>query len=902
MDDKFYAKSIDETLEILNSSVDGLSLAEVNQRQDKYGYNELEEGEKTTLLDIFIDQFRDIIIWILIFAAIISGITGDHKEAILILIILVLNAGFGVYQEWKADKAIEALKDMTTFSCRVIRDGETKQVESRDLVPGDVILIEQGDRIPADARLISNKDLKIQESALTGESTDIAKTEELVLEEDTSIADRKNMIYMGSFATFGQGKAVVTTTGMQTEMGQIAETVQSLEEGKTPFQIKIEEFGKNLGYGILVLSAVIIIVGSTIGGQDFLEMLKIGVSLAVAAIPEGLPIIITLVLALGVQTMARHNAIIKKLPVVESLGSTTVIATDKTGTLTRNQQTVVQTVYFNTTGAEVIPEEGKLQDPPQERVKRLYEAAVLCNNANVDDDNVYGDPTEQAMLNDARLKGFHPNTLRDQSERLNEIPFDSARKRMNTLVSYDGQIRAYMKGAPDIVLNLCKYIDLGKGKQELTDALRTVALNKMENMASEALRVLAFAYVDATDDTDLEEAESEMIFVGYMGMIDPAKDGVKEAIAHCYTAGIRVVMATGDHKVTAAAIGKDIGMNIPENGVMTGKEIDDLSDEDFKERVNSVNIFARISPSHKLRIMQALKDNDEVVAMTGDGVNDAPAIKGADIGISMGIQGTDVTKETADMILQDDNFATIVGAVEEGRAIYDNMARFIRYMMSSNLAEIMVVFLAIVFGWSIPLLAVQILFINLVTDGLPALAMAAEPHEDNIMERPPRDSNSSLLNEDNLFYIGRVAAYITFITLALFYWADFNANPIRASTIAFSTLVLCQLFNSFNLRHHFKSVLDGSILGNKPLFFTVVGSIILQILLVHGDQVVRLIDPSWGSAIGESFHVVPLELITWIIIFAASFGTILFEEVFKLIFRMTGYDKELSQRRAVSNN
>ncbi len=888
----FHAKTVEETLEEFQTSPQGLSQDEVEKRRREFGYNELEEGEKTTLLDIFIDQFRDIIIWILIFAAIISAIEGAITEAILIVIILILNSVFGVYQEWKADKAIEALKEMTTFACRVVRSGSTEAMESRELVPGDIILLEQGDRIPGDARLIENTGIRIQEAQLTGESTDISKDPTLVLNENTPLADRKNMVYMGSFATFGKATGVIVSTGMQTEMGQIAETVQSLEEGKTPFQLKIEEFGRNLGYGILVLSAVIIVFGTFIGGEDLLEMVKIGVSLAVAAIPEGLPIIITLVLALGVQTMARQNAIVKKLPVVESLGSTTVITSDKTGTLTRNQQTVVETIYFTPDGNAIIGEQDSFEEHRSDRLDRLYEAAILCNDSKVGE-NGFGDPTEQAMLNDAVTKGVDHINIQESTTRLDEIPFDSGRKRMNVLVQTDG-VRAYMKGAPDVIIDLCSKIDRGNGIEEFTQDYKDETLIKMERMAQRALRVLAFAYADAKEGDDLEELESEMVFLGFMGMIDPAKEGVKEAIADCYTAGIRVVMATGDHKVTATAIGKDIGMKISENGVMTGKEIDELGDEEFRERVKDVSIFARISPSHKLRIMQAHKSNGEIVAMTGDGVNDAPAIKGADIGISMGIQGTDVTKETADMILQDDNFATIVGAVEEGRAIFDNMARFIRYMLSSNLAEIMVVFIAIIIGWPIPLVAVQILFINLITDGLPALAMSAEPHEENIMHRPPKDPENSLLNSDNIFYIARIGAYITFASLLMYYLAGFDSDEaqLRASTVAFCTLAISQLFNSFNLRHHFDTVLNSSIFGNKPLFFTVLGSIGLQLLLVHGDQLMNaLTGGSWGNPIGSAFSIVPLEPLMWVGIFAISFGTILFEEVFKLYFRKTGYAK-----------
>ena len=883
-DISFHSISKYKALEILKSSPKGLTEEEAQRRLEIFGPNILKEGKKTTILELFIEQFKDILVLILLGASIFSAVEGQWNESILIGVILILNAIVGVYQEWKADRAIEALKAMTAPTCTVIRDGIEKEIPSELLVPGDVYVVEAGSRIPADGRIIEAFNLKVEEGSLTGESTEVNKSSEMILPEKTALPDRINLLFMGTHVTFGRGKAVVYATGMETEMGKIAEAVQTIEEEPAPFQVKLEDFGKKLGYIILGISAIVVLAGVLIQKQPLLFMVEIGVSLAVAAIPEGLPIVITLALALGVQRMARQNAIVKKLPAVESLGSATVICTDKTGTLTMHKMTVTDILYFKDGEPVTIKNDTPLPSELPRNLKRMYEGAALCNNATIFNGEERGDPTELALLREAINKGFDPNKI--EHTRLDEIPFDSERKRMSVVVEFkDGKRIAYMKGAPEVLLELCKYFDNGKEIVPLTEDLKKKLLEQVGKMADKALRVLAFSYLELEQQAyNIYEFENKMVLAGFMGMIDPPKPGVKEAIAACNTAGIRVIMVTGDHKKTAIAIAKEIGIHASEESVLTGNDLDRMTEEELTEKIKHINIFARISPLHKLDIVKALKNNDEIVAMTGDGVNDAPALKGADIGIAMGITGTDVTKETAAIVLADDNFATIVSAIKEGRTIFDNMYKFIRYMFSSNFAEVMVVFLSIMFGWPAPLVAVQILWINLITDGAPALAMSNEPPEEDIMLRPPRDPKAPLMGVEMILYILRIGTFITIGTLALYYFADFNNNYVKASTLAFASLSIMQLFNAFNVRHVKRSVLNMSVFDNRPLVIAVVSALFLQMLVIQGDNWLSFLSrKDVGTPIGTLFHTTPLTTAEWLLVFGIGFSTILIEEVFKII-------------------
>ncbi len=884
IDKPYHSVNKYQALEFLRSSPKGLTEEEAQRRLEIFGHNQLEEGEKTSIWQIFLEQFKDLLVIILLFAAIYSAFEGSYNEALLIAVILVLNAIVGVYQEWKADRAIEALRAMTAPVSRVLRDGVVKEIPSELLVPGDVVLLEAGDRIPADGRLIEAFNLRTEEGALTGESTEVNKSSEMVFPQRTALPDRTNLVFMGTHVTFGRGKAVIFATGMQTEMGKIAEAVQTIEEEPTPFQVRFEKFGKQLGYLILGIAAIVVIAGVTLQGEDLLFMIEIGVSMAVAAIPEGLPIVITLALALGVQRMARRNAIVKKLPTVESLGSATVICSDKTGTLTMHRMTVTDVVYFQDRNPKQLSRNDNFPNEIPLNLKRMYEGAALCINASINGEEEHGDPTELAILREAIHRGFDPNKI--VATRLDEIPFDSERKRMTVVMEYpDGKRIAYMKGAPEVLLDLCHAFDNGKEILPINDDLRERLMTQVEAMASKALRVLAFAYHELKEEAyNVYEFEKKMVLAGFMGMIDPPKPGVKEAIQACNTAGIKVKMVTGDHAKTAIAIARQIGIPADDDSVITGHDLDEMSVEELTEKIEHVSIFARISPIHKLNIVRALKNRGEVGAMTGDGVNDAPALKGADIGIAMGITGTDVSKETASIVLADDNFATIVMAIEEGRTVFENINKFIRYMFSSNFAEVMVVFLAILFGWPPPLVAVQILWINLITDGAPALAMSAEPPEEDVMQRPPRDPQAPLMSLDMMLYILRIGMFITIVTLGLYYYTGYEENYLKASTMVFASLSIMQLFNAFNVRHLKTSVLNKSIFANRSLVIATIGALFAQIFVIQGDRWIRWIGNSGHTnTIGATFHTVPLDLKEWGLVFLAGISTILIEELAKLI-------------------
>ncbi|MCY3413169.1 MAG: calcium-translocating P-type ATPase, PMCA-type [Candidatus Heimdallarchaeota archaeon] len=889
----FHNMSKKAVIEHLQSSSSGLSLSEVENRRAYYGQNMLEEGEKETIFDIFINQFKDVLIIILIISAFISGfIIHELTDAILIVVILIANAIFGVYQEWRADKAIEALKQMVTHSCTVIRDGEEYEINTVDLVPGDIIVVAQGDRVPADARVIEAVNLRVEEAQLTGESEEINKSSFSIIPVESALGDRKNLLYMGTYVTNGKGKAIVTKIGMDTEIGKIASDVQSIDRDPTPTQIKLEKFGKQLGAIILGVMVIIFLYGTFIANLSPFLMFETAVSLAVAAIPEGLVIVITLALSLGVQKMAKKNSIVKKLPAVESLGSITSICTDKTGTLTLNQMTVKQIVNFADGNVSTVSSEEYVTHFKKNGENHLINAMYLCNNSNFDGENSFGNPTEIALLRMVDQVGINRKEKQGIYRRLDEIPFDSERKSMTVVVeNSDTNARvAYIKGAPDVLLDKATFVDIGNGPEELTPEIRDKINDSIDGLAEKALRVLGLGYYELKSNIyNVYEFDKKFVINGLVGMIDPPKPGVKEAVITCHTAGIHVKMVTGDHKKTAVAIAKDIGIYKEGDLVIEGIELDRISDYELAEKVQKISVFARISPQHKLRIVKALKSKGEIVAMTGDGVNDAPALKGADVGIAMG-SGTDVTKETADIILQDDNFSTIEMAIEEGRGIYENMAKFIKYMLSSNLAEILVIFLSIILTDQPALVATQILWINLVTDGVPALALGVDPPSKGIMERDPRDPNELLLSRERVLHILWFGGYMTLITLGSYMLAlntDFfgtMGNNFKAGTIAFVILSFAQFVHSLNVREPTESILGKRFFSNRILIITVAITVCLQIIVIQGDLL-------FGTTIfHELFNTVALSSFEWLWVTIVSISVIAFSETLKFVKRHSRFE------------
>ena len=755
MTNNWFNKTVDETVnELKTNEESGLTTEEVNTRKEKYGLNELAKKKKKSTFVKFLEQFKDFMIIVLIISAVISGIVGVKQEGlsgmtdtIIILVVIIANAIIGVLQENKAEKSLEALQKLSSHVAKVMRNGKLLTIPSRELVPGDVVILETGDYVPADLRIIEAVNLKAQESALTGESVPVEKMSARIEDEKVGIGDRINMLFASSLITYGRGKAIVVETGMNTEVGKIANIINSAEEGETPLQAKLNKLGKTLGIVALIICFVIFGIG-LLYGKDVIEMFLTAVSLAVAAIPEGLPAVSTIVLAIGVQRMVKKNAIVKKLPAVETLGSATVICSDKTGTLTQNKMTVEKIYYDN----KVFEVKDFKRDLCDEDLNKLIYASMLCNDTKItESDKLAGDPTETALV-DLGFKLDYEGTLYGQYPRVQEIPFDSDRKLMTTVNESNGKYIVYTKGGVDELLARCtKYIINGEIKNDLKEFKERIKEVNNE-MASSALRVLAMAYKELDHKPTNEEMnsmESDLIYIGMVGMIDPPRLEVKDAVAKCKKAGIKTVMITGDHKVTAIAIAKTLGILENEDEAITGLELEEMSQEELEKNVRKYSVYARVSPEHKVRIVKAWQANGEIVAMTGDGVNDVPSLKIADIGCAMGVVGTDVAKEAADVILTDDNFATVVSAVEEGRRIYDNILKAIQFLLSSNIGEIVTLFVAILitpwlsskFGIDInliqTLLPIHLLWINLVTDSLPALALAVDPAEADVMERKP---------------------------------------------------------------------------------------------------------------------------------------------------------------------
>lgn len=869
---KYYLESSSEVFGEVKSTENGLTSEQARRRSAETGKNKLAEGKKTPLILRFLSQFADPMIIILIAAAVISAITSVLQkefpsDVIIIMFVVIVNAILGVYQESKAEKAIEALQKMAAATTKVLRDGKVCEIPSEDLTVGDVVLLEAGDAVPADGRIFESASLKIEESALTGESVPVNKFIKAIgLEgqKDVPLGDRKNMMYMGSTVVYGRGKAIITSIGMDTEMGKIAGALSSAKDEQTPLQKKLGQLSKILSFivlGICVFMFAFDIVRALVTGTEMnldflLGSFMLAVSLAVAAIPEGLAAVVTVVLSIGVTNMSKKNAIIRKLTAVETLGCAQIICSDKTGTLTQNKMTVVEHYCDNE--------------------KMLAEGMALCTDVNLDDDgNLVGEPTEMALVAYSMSLGMNKNELLKSAPRVGEAPFDSNRKMMSTIHKTADGILQFTKGAPDEILKHCTKIFKNGEVSPLTDADRDAVLKKNKEFADRALRVLACGYKQLScvpEDQSPDNIENELVFCGLVGMIDPVRPEVKAAIEECRGAGIRPIMITGDHKDTAVAIALELGIIKDKSEAITGAELDDISDEDFKEKVTQYSVYARVQPEHKVRIVNAWKSRGMITAMTGDGVNDAPSIKSADIGVGMGITGTDVTKNVADMVLADDNFATIVSAVEEGRRIYDNIRKSIQFLLSSNLSEVMAIFTANLLGFTI-LKPVHLLWINLVTDCFPALALSMEKGEKDLMKRPPRKSSDGIFAGGVGFDVVYQGLFVTLLTLAAYFIGHFMeagrwelTESADGMTMAFLTMSMCEIFHSFNMRSQHGSTVSMLLHGsfNKYIFGSTVLSLITTALVIEVPFLADAFDfttidaREFFTALGLAFLIIPL--------------------------------------------
>jgi Ca2+-transporting ATPase len=830
----------------------GLSTAAAEEKLQSVGANELLEKKGRGPLAIFLDQFKSLIIWVLIAAALISGFLKEWVDALAILAIVILNAILGLVQEYRAEKSLAALKKMSAPSSKVIRDGAARIVPARELVPGDLVEVEAGDYIPADCRVYwHTSNFAVQEASLTGESTPVNKTGLSLEEKDIPLAERANILYLGTSVVSGKARAFVVETGMQTELGRIAGLIQDIRKETTPLQRKLEEFGKLLVYLCFVLVAIVFGLEILRGGK-VLDMFLTSVSLAVAAIPEGLPAVVTIALAMGVQRMVRRHVLIRKLPSVETLGCATVICSDKTGTLTKNEMTVravwTSRAAFEVTGTGYDPVgefrtgAGPADPAAHPDLVKALTAGVLCNNAQltVEDGktSVFGDPTEIAILSAAAKAGVWKGEEEDSLEMVEEIPFDSERKKMSIIRRAEQDLTAFTKGAPDLLLKDCTFILEDGAERPLTDADRDRITKANDGYSDQALRVLAVAYRNLDQEPHsytAEAIERDLTFAGLVAMIDPPRPEVREAMAKCRTSGIRTVMITGDHRNTAVAIARELGFYADDSKALTGEDVDGLDDAALDAMVEKVVVYARVSPEHKLRAVRAWRRKGQITAMTGDGVNDAPAVKEADIGVAMGITGTDVTKEVSDMVITDDNFASIVAAVEEGRGIYDNIRKFIHYLLSCNLGEILVMFTTALFGFPVPLLPIQLLWVNLVTDGLPALALGVDPVDPDIMARPPRKPDEPVITGARAWLMGLQGILVAACSLGAFLFVLlYEQEGIdRARTAALATLACSQLFHAFNCRSMRESLFKLGIFSNLELVYATGLSFVLQLGIIY---------------------------------------------------------------------
>lgn len=873
----FYQQSVDEVMNQMQADPKGLSDQQVAQRREQFGFNRLQAKRRTTIFEKFLAQFKDLMIIILIVAAIIAGIAGEHGDAAIILAVVILNAVFGVFQESKAENAIDSLKEMSAPMATVLRNGRQTTVKSDEIVPGDMVLLEAGDVVPADIRLTEANTLKIEEAALTGESVPVNKTTATINDSDLPLGDRKNLGFMNSNVTSGRGVGVVIGTGMNTEVGKIAHMLNTTEEATTPLQENLNKLGKVLTILILVIAVVVFAVGMWRGQETLINMLLTAISLAVAAIPEGLPAIVTVTLAIGTQQMARHRALIRKLQAVETLGSTDIICSDKTGTLTQNKMTV-----------EKVFQNGELLDSAKTQLSlddRLAQIMVLNNDTKYLQEGLGGDPTETALVSFYLNQQLPVQQFVNDHQRLAEIPFDSERKLMTTYNQMPDGIMMTMKGAPDQLLQrVTQVLDNGKVRP-ITDADRKTIQTTNHDLATQALRVLGFAYrmVDEVPaDLTSEAQEHDMILTGLIGMIDPERPEVAQAVAEAKAAGIKSVMITGDHQDTAQAIANRLGIigrGDSNDKVINGAQLDDMTDEQFEKSVGDIAVYARVAPEHKVRIVNAWQKRGKVVAMTGDGVNDAPALKAADIGVGMGITGTEVSKEASDMVLADDNFATIVTAVKAGRKVFANIQKSLQYLLSANLGEVLTLFVMTMMGWEI-LAPVQILWINLVTDTFPAIALGVEPAEPGIMKRQPRGRSSNFLSGgimSNILYQGFFEGAIT---LAVYAFAILN--PVHASetlihadalTMAYATLGLIQLFHAFNSKTIHQSIFRVGLFKNKFFNWALLGSALLLILTIA------------VPGFNQMFHVTNLAASQWLVVVIGGFMIVVISEVVKYMQR-----------------
>lgn len=871
----------------------GLSASEALKRVSQYGFNQLKEKKGRSPLSIFFEQFQDFIIWILIGAAGVSGFLKEWVDALAIIAIVILNALLGFIQEYRAEKSMAALKKLSSPSSKVIRDNQHTIIPSKDLVPGDIIELEAGDHVPADSRIVwSTSHFSVQEASLTGESTPVAKITHALDKTDIPLADRINMVYMGTAVVAGKAKALVVETGMRTELGKIAGMIQAVGHESTPLQRKLEEFGKWIVIVCFVLVGLVFLLEWLRGGR-MIDVFLTSVSLAVAAIPEGLPAVVTIALAMGVQRMVKRHALIRKLPSVETLGCATVICSDKTGTLTKNEMTV-QAVFaggllFGVSGIGYSPQgefllnEKKIDPKAYPDLEKNLLCGVLCNSAQLIQKNgayiIVGDPTEGALITAAAKMGFDKNKLAVQFPFVEEIPFDSERKKMTVICRQDNQLVAFTKGAPDVLLDDCTDIEENGARRALTDDDRRNILSMNTQLANSAMRVLGVAYRRLEKIPEKYEAggiEKKLTFAGLVAMIDPPREEVRKAMRECKEAGIKTVMITGDHKNTAIAIARNLGFFNDNSMALTGDELDKLPEGDFIRDLKKIVVYARVSPEHKLRIVRAWRVQNEIVAMTGDGVNDAPAVKEADIGVAMGITGTDVTKEVSDMIVTDDNFASIVSAVEEGRGIYDNIKKFVHYLLSCNTGEIFTMFFASLFGLPVPLLPIHILWVNLVTDGLPALALGVDPVDSQIMKRPPRNPHEPVVTKKQALLMVLQGACIAFCTLSAFIFVLFveKESMARAMTAAFIVLSCSQLFHAFNCRNMRESLFAIGVFTNKKLILANGVSFLLQMFVVYTPFLQKV------------FKTEALGVFDWVLVIAISSVPLWFMEGIKQLNRV----------------
>lgn len=864
----WYKKSKNEILQELDvDEKNGLSSTEALRRLEKYGKNKLETKKKKTLFKQFLSQLKDVMIYILIIAAIISAFLGKISDALIILLVIIINAVIGVIQESKAEKALDALKELSTPKALVKRDGSLKEILSEDIVPGDIVIIDAGRYIPGDLRLIDTANLKIEESAFTGESVPSEKDASFLPDKEIPIGDQNNMAFMSTLATYGRGVGVVVGTGMNTEIGKIAKMIEQEENDETPLQKKLSELGKILGF-LAVGICILIFIISFFQGRDLLEMFLTSISLAVAAIPEGLPAIVAIVLALGVQRMVKKNAIIRKLPAVETLGSVSIICSDKTGTLTQNKMTVT-TVYTN--DSYIKESEFNLN---YNESKLLVDCMVLCNDATYSEKSQTGDPTEIALLESPFKLNILKEKLEKEFKRIDEIPFDSDRKLMTTVnLVDDKKARVFTKGALDSILSICNKISVNGKLLDFSKEYKAKVLENSNIMSDKALRVLAFAYKDISkENIVLDSLEKDLVFIGMVGMIDPPRLEVKDSVKLCKSAGITPVMITGDHKNTAFAIANELGIAEDISQAITGHEIDKFKEEEFNEKIINYRVFARVSPEHKVKIVKAFKSHGNIVSMTGDGVNDAPSLKAADIGVAMGITGTDVSKGASDMILTDDNFSTIVSAVEEGRKIYLNIKKSIVFLLSCNLGEILTLFTAILLNWNSPLQPIHILWVNLITDSFPALALGVDKTKEDVMNNPPRNPKESIFIKSDKIQLIINGVLIGGITLFAFKLGErlYADSLIHAQTMAFVVLSVSQLFLSLSLRSNIKSAFSLGIFSNKYLVYSILLGIFLQVIIIS------------ISFIANIFKVTPLLLYDWIVVILVSLIPFAINEILKL--------------------